>query len=198
MNGNNRTILTSLAATADDERKWDNVIGSIRFGINSAVQSVTGKSPHELLFGYKPQGIDDAFLAHEVQQNEYVGHDMSTVRNEAARRITAAQLKQKAYYDAKRKTPIVYDVGEQVVLRRNAYANEGKSKKLLPKYGGPFVVTKVLDHDRYLIEDLPGTRRARKKYQGICPADKLKSYTAAHDCSSDGSNSRSDVEHVSE
>lgn len=49
----NRTILASLSATADDERKWDRHIDSIRFGINSSVQSVTRKSPHELLFGYK-------------------------------------------------------------------------------------------------------------------------------------------------
>lgn len=193
----NRTILASLSATADDERKWDNVIGSIRFGINSAVQSVTAKSPHDLLFGYKPKGIHDAFLAHEVEQNENVDNDMSTAREEAARRITAAQSKQKAYYDAKRKKPIVYDVGMQVLLRRSANANDGKSKKLLPKYSGPYVVTKVLDHDRYLI-DIPGARRARKKYQGICPADKLKPYTATHDCSSNDSNSGSDVELVSE
>lgn len=65
------------------------------------------------------------------------------------------------------------------MVRKVLTTNDGKSKKLLPKYSGPYVITKVLPHDRYVIKDLPGAQRARKAYEGICSVDKLKPFTIA-------------------
>lgn len=141
------------------------------------------------------RGRDDAFLTQEIMSHHESDYDINETREEAKRNIEAAQTVQKAYYDAKRKSCRKYDVGRQVVLRKNVFVNDGKSKKLLPKYSGPYVVTKVLDYGRYVIEDLPGTRRSRKRYQGICSADKLKPYIATHDSSDSGDSSSESHEH---
>ena len=37
-------------------------------------------------------------------------------------------------------------------------------------------MTKVLDNDRYIVEDLPGGRRSQKPYKGIHPPEHLKLY----------------------
>lgn len=56
-------------------------------------------------------------------------------------------------------------MGDLVVVRRANLANDGKSTKLVPKYKDPYVIKEVLKHDRYVVEDLPGSRRARKKIE---------------------------------
>lgn len=69
-------------------------------------------------------------------------------------------------------------MGEQVVIRNSILNNDGKRRKTLPKYRGPFVVTAVLPHDRYIVEDLPEATRSQKKYKGVCAVDRMKLYAA--------------------
>lgn len=52
----------------------------------------------------------------------------------------------------------------------------GQIKKLLPKYAGPYRITKVLDNDRYVVEDVPGAPRSQKPYTGVYPGEKLRMY----------------------
>uniref|UniRef100_A0A6P7H7J0 Uncharacterized protein LOC114347143 n=1 Tax=Diabrotica virgifera virgifera TaxID=50390 RepID=A0A6P7H7J0_DIAVI len=54
--------------------------------------------------------------------------------------------------------------------------NKGQSRKLLPKYSGPYIVKKVSDHDRYVIEDPQGSMRSQKKYEGVTSIDKMKPF----------------------
>jgi transposase InsO family protein len=57
----NRTILSCLAASTDDERKWDETLRTIQWGLNTTVNKTTGKTPYELLLGYQPRQANDAF-----------------------------------------------------------------------------------------------------------------------------------------
>lgn len=61
-------------------------------------------------------------------------------------------------------------------MRVNQTSNDGKSKKLLPKYSGPYVIAKKLDHDRYVIEDPKGSSRSQRKYRGVVSIDKMKAF----------------------
>lgn len=56
------------------------------------------------------------------------------------------------------------------------YSNDGKSRKLYTKYHWPFSITKVLDYDRYVVEDIPGAKCSQKAYTGICLSEKLKQF----------------------
>jgi hypothetical protein len=53
-----------------------------------------------------------------------------------------------------------------------------------------------LQHDRYAIEDIPGTTRANKFYRGVCSVDKIKPYpnVTADDDIDDESSVSGDVE----
>ncbi|XP_037728100.1 uncharacterized protein LOC119559042 isoform X4 [Drosophila subpulchrella] len=43
-----------------------------------------------------------------------------------------------------------------LVVVENEPAATGESRKLEPRYLGPYIVVKVLGNDRYVIEDIPG------------------------------------------
>lgn len=172
----NRVILSALSCSTEQENKWDEKVNTIRFSINSTINASTGKSPYELLLGFTPRGASDAYILNTLNIEDEV-HDLKRVRAEAAERIHENQKRQKLSYDKKRSSPTTYVVGQQVVVRKVRATNDGKSKKLLPKYSGPYVISKVLPHDRYIINDLPGARRAQKAYEGICSVDKLKPFT---------------------
>lgn len=79
-------------------------------------------------------------------------------------------------FDAHRRAGRSFKEGDQVLVRTKVVSNDGKGKKLLPKYTGPYVVTKVLDHDRYVVEDPKGSLRSKRKYSGVISLDKLKAY----------------------
>nr|CAH7750533.1 unnamed protein product [Callosobruchus chinensis] len=192
----NRTLLNAISSRYDDETKWDTTLDHIVFSINSVPHSITKKSPSELLLGYHPRAMNDSFLSNvvtDVADEAY--ENVQKTRNETGERIRSAQAKQKAYFDAKRKKSHVYGIGDLVLIRRTNVASEGKSKKLVPKFSGPYAVKKVLEHDRDVVEDLPGSRRARKAYQGIWSADKMKPFMAAYENSSD-TDTENEVVHV--
>nr|CAI5829420.1 unnamed protein product [Callosobruchus analis] len=97
----------------DDEKKWHLGLARIKFGIlvNSTVNKTTGKSPHELMFGYRPRGANDSFLAVEVGNPE-CSDTLYDRREQAKKCIDAYQGKQKQRYDSKRLGGVKYKVGQ--------------------------------------------------------------------------------------
>lgn len=86
-------------------------------------------------------------------------------------------------YDKSRCKPIQYKVGDLVRIERQVPAT-GSSRKLVPKFQGPYKVTKVYDHDRYQVEDTPMTRKGNKRYSTVIAVDKIKpwlSFSRPHD-----------------
>lgn len=50
----NRTILSMLLPSTQNERRWDDELRTIQWTINDMKNSTTGCSPHELLYGFQP------------------------------------------------------------------------------------------------------------------------------------------------
>jgi hypothetical protein len=126
----NRTILSCLAASTDDERKWDETLRTIQWGLNTTVNKTTGKTPYELLLGYQPRQANDAFLSTEVCEVTR-DDDLPATRIKIGKRISAKQAQQKTRYDKKRRAAPTYTVGQHVLIRKVIPTNDGKSKKLL-------------------------------------------------------------------
>jgi transposase InsO family protein len=171
----NRTILDSLATSTDDERRWGIGIKEIQWGLNTSVNKTTGKTPYELLMGYRPLQANDSFLSFEVCDSPY-DESLSVTREQVGQRIRGKQVQQKARYDLHRRPTPVNNVGQQVLVRRVIPTNDGRSRKLLQKYSGPYLIKKVLDWDRFVISDLQGTTRSQRPYDGVVSLDKLKPY----------------------
>lgn len=63
-----------------------------------------------------------------------------------------------------------------IVLVEKAEPTLSTSKKMVSPYSGPMIIKKVLPNDRYVICDMPHSRRTNKKsrYERIVCVDKLK------------------------
>lgn len=58
----------------------------------------------------------------------------------------------------------------------NTVTTAGVNQKLLPKYKGPYEISAVLPHDRYVVKDIEGFQLSNKPYEGILDPSHLKPY----------------------
>lgn len=170
----NRTILNSLKALnlRHDERDWDNQLGKIQWGLNNTVQKTTGRRPSEVMFGTSMNSEINPNL-NEIADVTRENIDVTTIRNQVKDRIDTEQAKQKLRYDQKRRPAKIYNTGDLVKITKVTFYNDGKSKKLLPSYVGPYRVTKVLGQDRYKIASIPGFSNCTNKRTTTVAADRM-------------------------
>ena len=112
------------------------------------------------MFGFQARGLNDARIVSEM--SDWAIEDLTPLRELALQRTQQAQQLAKERYNAKRAGSNGFDVGELVLLRKEKTANEGQSRKLMRCYEGPYVIGKVLPHDRYLVMDVPAMRLQQK------------------------------------
>ncbi|KAL4720574.1 hypothetical protein ACJJTC_012329 [Scirpophaga incertulas] len=103
--------------------------------------------------------------------------DITEIRREAGVRIANQQIKDKQRYDKKRDASVIFSAGDLVSIKRET-PSDGKSKKLVVKYQGPYRIIKALPNDRYLIEDTPISRKNGRRYENIIAIDKMKPWLA--------------------
>lgn len=173
----NRTILASLAVKNHNckENEWDTHLEEIQLGLNTTLNKGTGKTPAEILFGIRLRAKSDGIVASLLDQDE-TGCSQETlenVRKEVNANITENQIRQKERYDKNRKVGRKYQVGDLVRIEREIGSNSGQSRKLLAKLQGPYRITKVLDRDRYVVQDTPLTRKNNRKYEAVIALDKI-------------------------
>lgn len=173
----NQTILTALSTQNfnKDERDWDTQLGKIQWGINNTVNASTKKAPAELLFGMKLNIATENKIssARDDILNESVLSDREKLRKEASENIKNSQEKQKTAFNCNRKPAKAYVEGDLVKITKVSFSNDGKSKKLLPKFIGPYKVVKSLGNDRYQISDIPGFSRKRP-YDTVVSVDRMR------------------------
>ncbi|KAK9693094.1 hypothetical protein QE152_g34458 [Popillia japonica] len=177
----NRTILASLSASTDDEERWDMVVSRVRWGLNSTKNSSTEKSPYELLFGYEPRGVAESVLSNEIATEPIEERDLSAIRKQAKKVIDAKQGERKSKFDAHRYAGYEYKVGDQVMVRTQ------RPRSL-------YVITNVLDHDRYVVKDVEGSSRSQRRYSGIVSLDKLKAFNVEVSSESDVESDTNEIE----
>lgn len=171
----NRSILSVLLTTTLEEERWDENIKRAQFAINNTTNKTTGRTPSELLFGYKPRGSSDDILKDEIIQTSRVIENLIEERQKSADRMEKQQECQKRQFDKKRRAPEKYKEGDLVLIEKNEPA-PSTSRKLVSPYSGPFVVKTVLPNDRYLVVDMEGTHRTqtKRKYSRTIAVDRIK------------------------
>lgn len=175
----NLTILNSLrcySANDENEENWDTHLKLIQFSINSTINKTTAKSAYEILMGLNPKPIADARILSVIRDN-LAQENLETLRAQVAQNIYAKQQKAKINYDEKRKTPHQFNVNDLVMVRKTDFGSGSGPKKLMPKFKGPFKITKVLDNDRYIVQDF----RSSRPSISIVAIDSLKPWITLSD-----------------
>ncbi|XP_024891342.1 uncharacterized protein LOC112467105 [Temnothorax curvispinosus] len=122
------------------------------------------------LIGCETRGMAEARFLTEIQD---VVHrlNLAELRNHMKMHIDLKQQEQKVRYDKTRRDAKLYKKGDLVLVRITSDLATGSSRKLYPKFKGPFRIHKILINDRYEIEDL---RENRKRGRTVAAADNLK------------------------
>lgn len=187
----NGVILNTLKTLAAEEERWDEQVRQVQFAINNTVNESAGKTPSQLLLGFKPRQSTDAILKDEIVVIPRIIDDLIDVRCKAAEKNAQAQAKRKTAYDRHRKAARLYQKGDLVLVERNPVAT-GSSRKLQAPFVGPMIVQKTLPNDRYVLNRLKNTtstpRKTRHAY--VTAADKLRPW-----CSSGGNSSSDDADY---
>lgn len=171
----NQMIATYLRTMTEQNRKWDLKLPDFQWIVNSQINKSIGCSPNEVLFTYRLRDrLQNKIVAalHDTEPDHVIPN-----HEEIAKRIDDLKSKWKERYDKCHKTPKNYNENDLVVIE-NIPAATGEPRKLEPRYRGPYVVSKVLDNDRYLISDLEDIQRNQRPFQSVFTSEKMKPWCA--------------------
>lgn len=171
----NRVIAPMLAKLSESPTKWDRVLNKTEYSLNNTVCRSTGETPSRLLFGVEQRGNINDVLREMLDENVDFERNLEEIRSRASENIEKSQKDNANRYNLRRKAAREYKVGDYVEIR-NVETTPGINKKLLPKFKGPYVVKKVLDHDRYVITDIDGFQLTQRPYSGVVAPDQMRPY----------------------
>ena len=172
-----------ISPSQDD---WDVHLPLIEFAINSSKQESTKETPFFLNYGEHPRTPLDLMLppADSSYAHTTAPGVLKSVRlmqlalSNAKLCLEAAQNRQKAYADKKRSDTPIKLHSDVLLSTQNLKLKSPGSKKLLPKWIGPFNVIKVINNVAFKLA-LPTTM---SKVHPVFHASLLKPYYPSGTC----------------
>jgi Chromo (CHRromatin Organisation MOdifier) domain len=123
---------------------WDVKLAAAEFAVNNAWQDSIQNTPFFLNYGQHPFTPITLAINNRVPQAYKYAQNLQDRIKHAKACLQAAQDRQKAYADRHRRE-VTFKVGDQVLLStRNIKLKNPGTKKLMPKYIGPFPITKLI------------------------------------------------------
>ena len=157
---------------------YDELLSQVIYCYNTTVQASTGFTPYEAVFARKPVNLQEIIL--NIKQNQsFVNKDdyvRKLIRNSERiqsivnRELEKSREQQKRNHDKQVVSFKLYDPGDLVLLTNEAGALK-RSKKLLPKFIGPFKVVERLNELNYRISFLDNDKLSK-----IVHYNRLKKY----------------------
>jgi hypothetical protein len=127
-----------------DERSWEDKIPLVEFAMNNAVNASSQETPFFLNYGLHPRTPVTVQLPTVNQPVlETVLQDMAETLEKTKKLLRAAQDRQKHYADPRRRPHEIAE-GMRVLLSSKNLNFKGKSRKLYPKFIGPFEVLRMV------------------------------------------------------
>lgn len=172
-----RVVGDSLKAMSENEdgKDWYKNLPTVQWYMNSSKNRITGHSPQELLFGFRPRNVLGNLLANAIMEDTCNDSNISVadLREATAKRVQQLESKQAKKHNDEHLKPHKYKEGDLVLVRWDAPAT-GSSRKMSHRFRGPYVVKKDLGRDRYEVTDTLTTQLTNKPFHSVYAADKMK------------------------
>ena len=136
----------------------------VEFAINSNISSSMGFAPFELNYGYLPTLIGGITPTENAKPgiHKFINQAINNLE-EAHDAIIESRVRQTLHTNKCRRADAPYNVSEQVYLSTdNLNLPKNRSRKLMPKYIGPYKVTQSYPNKSRYILDLPPELKARR------------------------------------
>jgi hypothetical protein len=160
---------------------WHDLLPTMEIAYNHSVNSSTGFSPFELDLGFNPRLPHDLVNSANPSNSEEVGRFIEKLTADTATAMEAlqrAQQDQARYYNARHRSQ-VFKEGQMVWLSSKhitpPWERRRKTKKLRPKWLGPFKITKKMNENSYELELPTGM-----KIHNVINASYLKPHEDSH------------------
>lgn len=173
----NRFLKSSLRKIVEDDESWNSHLDTVQYVINNTYHSSVKATPSKLMFGVEMRNHPDAELVRSLNNIAKADLDIQEDR-ELARKLaveTTEKIKEynNAYYDKRHKKPCQYHPGDYVLIR-DYVIKPGEDKKLKPVYKGPYMISKILNKNRYVVQDIPGFNHTTRPYNSVLSTDVRK------------------------
>ena len=151
----NRTLEEMLRSyCTDNQDDWANKLTLVEFHYNNTINSSTGFTPFYLAYGFNPKLPLFVLSPYSDSPNvqtvdEYI--EMMKKTTESAKKNIEKALKKQTFYANKRRKDIQFQEGDMVLLSTTNLRLHG-SRKLNPKFVGPFKIIKKISDVNYKLE----------------------------------------------
>jgi hypothetical protein len=160
----NRTLEDMLRAyIAYDQRDWDEHLTAAEFACNSAPNASTGLSPFMMNSGREPNTPASILEPpnSNVHSTEVFLTKMQNLTKRASDALALAKARQERYANRSRRA-LQFEVGDMVLLSANhlrlASMAARPSKKLQPRFVGPYRIAQIVSPVAYRLELPPSLR----------------------------------------
>ena len=173
----NRSLVPVLSKLVEVYKiDWDRLLPEVEFLLNNTINRSIKNTPSRLLFGVdQRRKVENNMLTFvdELNKGEET-RNLVEIRNEAYKNILNLSQYNKRKFDQHCKTNVTYEENELVMIRN--VPKPGMSAKLEPKFKGPYRIKKVLDNNRYVIEDVPGFQVSNIRFEGVFDPLNMRKY----------------------
>ncbi|GAB0096701.1 hypothetical protein DMENIID0001_122480 [Sergentomyia squamirostris] len=157
--------------------KWEEFLPSVQWALNSLKNNTIGESPQRMLLGFEPKNVLGNHLLNALLDARPVLTDWDKereeIRNQAFTRMEKKRSERAERHNRNHRKPRNYKVGDLVLLRYEM-APTGSSRKLGPRFRGPYVVAAVQGADRYRITDTGSTQVTSRKFDKVYAAEDMR------------------------
>ena len=136
----------------ENQSDWARYLPWAEIAQNSLVSSSTGLTPFQCIYGYQPPLSPWSALPSDVPAVDDWMHRSEQVWEQTHQHIERALRRQKRQADRRRGETPVYSPGDRVWLSTRDFRFSEGSKKLFPKYIGPFKIIKQVNEVTYQLE----------------------------------------------
>lgn len=147
------TVIDMLNTSCNGSSDWPNGLWKVQQSINTTIQKSTGFTPIRLLIGCNANIPCIQSRLNDVNAFEQ-NVDLRADREIAYQRLCVQANNFKTRFDKVRRNNKNFQIGDKVYVNQNHRRHD----KLSPRFKGPYEISSLLPHDRYVLKGIGNLR----------------------------------------